>query len=72
MISLGFNYAFAKENGRFTTEKRGKKYLAFWFRNNEESFAKDFAIIAGISYNEKFRIRKVGKSVKINSNYTHK
>ena len=55
LMKLGHTYLIAIEKERFTTEKD----LTKWFKENKESFAKDFIIITGFSYNGKLKISKI-------------
>ena len=54
-MKLGHTYLIAIEKERFTTEK----VLTQWFKENKESFAKDFIIITGLSYYGKLKISKI-------------
>lgn len=57
--------ATTKKKKSIYYRKRGGKYLEFWFRENKESFVKDFMVTAGLSYNGKFKTRKIGKKIKL-------
>lgn len=53
-----------KEN-QFTLLIFKRKDLNCWLRKIKESFAKDFMVIAGFSYIEKFNIIRVEKNPKL-------
>ena len=70
LIRLGYTYLTAVEKDQFTTKKKKRgKELTCWFKENKESFAKDFIIITQLSYQGKLKIRKVRKNIKTNSYY---
>lgn len=50
-------------------QSRTKSKADIWYRECNESFPKGFMVVAGISYEGKLKIRRIGKNAKINSEY---